>query len=167
MDFKIGDIVLCFIGENCVRQKYKENGHNLTCKIVDCSDNKYGVVLKRHDGKVISWIDKDKVTQLEDKTKKKDFENWYRKNNVTLVLQGLQKIKDITSGNAEIDRKSLVEILRVANYTYNLDLRNKIRNVLKLNEMNEYSGLDYANLKMIRYIVSDEMQAIKEILKSL
>lgn len=153
MDFKIGDIVLYFTGE--------------TCKIVDCSDNKYGVVLKRHDGKVISWIDKDKVTQLEDKTKKKDFENWYRKNNVTLVLQGLQKIKDITSGNADIDRKSLVEILRVANYTYNLDLRNKIRNVLKLNEMNEYSGLDYANLKMIRYIVSDEMQAIKEILKSL
>lgn len=153
MDFKIGDIVLYFTGE--------------TCKIVDCSDNKYGVVLKRHDGKVVSWIDKDKVTQLEDKTKKKDFENWYRKNNVTLVLQGLQKIKDITSGNAEIDKKSLVEILRVANYTYNLDLRNKIRNVLKLNEMNEYSGLDYANLKMIRYIVSDEMQAIEEILKSL
>lgn len=153
MDFKIGDIVLYFTNE--------------TCKIVDCNANQYGVVLKRCDGNIVFWVDKDKVMKLEDKTKKKDFENWYRKNNVTLVLQGLQKIKDIVNGNAEIDKKSLVEILRVANFTYDLDLRNKVRNVLKLTEMNEYSGLDYANLKMIRYIVSDEMQAIKEILKSL
>lgn len=153
MDFKIGDIVL-----------YLEN---ITCKIVDCNANQYGVVLKRMDGNVISWVDKNKITKLEDKTRKKDYENWYRTNNMTLVLQGWQTIKNIANGKSEIDKKSLVEILRVATYTCDLGLRNKVRTVLKLAEMNEYSELDYANLKMIRYIVSDEMQAIKEILKSL
>lgn len=153
MDFKVGDIVEYFTGESC--------------KIVDCNANQYGVVLKRHDGEVISWINKNDIRHIEDKIKKKDYENWYRKNNVTLILKGLQTMKDIANGIVEIDRKSLVEILRVANFTYNLDLRNKVRTVLKLAEIGEYSGLDYSNLKMIRYIVTDELQAIKEILKTL